>query len=161
MTCGILEWTELFRLRHEWKKRNFKVVFTNGVFDILHRGHVEYLLTAKDQGDILVIGVNTDASVKRFKDERRPIVSQNDRAFILSCLKMVDAVTLFDQDTPLELIALLLPDVLVKGADYKEDEIVGAREVKENGGIVFRAPLMEGKSTTGVVEEVLKKYKKI
>jgi len=154
----ILAWPEMKALRDKWQTAGMCVVFTNGVFDILHKGHVQYLEQARAQGDALIVGVYTATSVKRFKDPRRPIVPQDDRAFLLSCLRMVDAVTLFDQDTPLELISLLLPDVLVKGADYKEEDIVGAREVKANGGRVYRAPLVAGRSTTSIVEMILDKY---
>jgi D-beta-D-heptose 7-phosphate kinase/D-beta-D-heptose 1-phosphate adenosyltransferase len=155
----IFEWEELFRQRAEWKRRGLTVVFTNGVFDLLHSGHVDYLLEARRLGDRLVVGVNTDASVKRFKDPRRPIVGEKDRVHVLSCLRMVDAVTLFDQDTPLELISALKPDVLVKGADYPESEIVGAREVKAAGGRVERIPLTEGRSTTNLINVILVKFK--
>lgn len=159
LTAKILDWGELLRQRAAWKKQDLTVVFTNGVFDLLHRGHVDYLLEARTLGDLLVIGVNTDASVRRLKGPKRPLVDEQDRAFVLSCLRMVDAVTLFDQDTPLELISALKPDVLVKGADYQEDEIVGAKEVKAAGGRVARISLTQGKSTTSLVDVILEKYR--
>ncbi len=155
----IPDWRELFRLREGWKVKGWKVVFTNGVFDLLHRGHLDYLLKARAQGNVLVVGVNTDASVKRFKGKNRPLIGQEDRAFALCCLRCVDVVTFFDQDTPLELIKGLQPDVLVKGADYREDQIVGAEEVKAGGGQVVRVPLTEGRSSTRLIEEIIKRYR--
>jgi rfaE bifunctional protein nucleotidyltransferase chain/domain len=159
-TSLILNWQELVKLRDDWREQGLKVVFTNGVFDIVHRGHVDYLLAARLLGDRLIIGLNTDASVKRFKDPRRPIVPQDDRAFVLSCLRFIDAITLFDQDTPLKLINYLTPDILVKGADYKEEDIVGAQEVKAYGGTVARIPLTEGKSTSQLIKAIVEKYQK-
>jgi rfaE bifunctional protein nucleotidyltransferase chain/domain len=159
LTAKILTLEELLQVRVDWKSQNLKVVFTNGVFDLLHRGHVDYLLSARYLGDLLVIGINSDASVRRLKGPQRPLISEQDRAYLLACLRMVDAVTLFDQDTPLELITALLPDILVKGADYAEDEIVGAKVVKAAGGRVARIPLTKGKSTSNLVELILKKYK--
>jgi len=158
-TGEILDWPELFRQRARWRQQSLKVVFTNGVFDLLHRGHLDYLLTARTLGDVLVVGLNTDASARRLKGESRPLVSQDDRAFALSCLRPVDVVTLFDQDTPEELISALLPDVLVKGADYQEDEIVGADEIGKSGGQVVRLPLTEGRSTSDLIATILKKYR--
>jgi len=157
-TAKIYAWEELFRERARWKQQGLKVVFTNGVFDLLHRGHVDYLLAAKSLGDVLVVGINTDASVKRLKDPGRPLTPEEDRAFVLSCLRPVDVVTLFDEDTPLELITKLQPDVLVKGADYQESEIVGAKEVRESGGKVIRIRLTKGKSTTDLIKTILEKY---
>lgn len=153
----IRDWTELFQQRNEWRQRNLKVVFTNGIFDILHRGHLDYLLAARSNGDLLVVGVNTDDSTMHLKGAGRPIIKQEDRAFALSCLRQVDVVTFFNQDTPLDLILGLRPDVLVKGADYAEREIVGAREVKETGGQVVRIPLTKGNSTTLIIDAILKK----
>jgi len=159
LNCDIIEdWQTLFSLRAEWKREGKVVVFTNGVFDLLHRGHFEYLMAAKEQGNLLVIGVNTDASVKRLKGDQRPLVKEDDRTFALSCLRFVDVVTLFDQDTPRELIRGLLPDVLVKGADYQEHEIVGAEEVKNAGGKVVRIPLSSGHSSTNLIDVILKRY---
>jgi rfaE bifunctional protein nucleotidyltransferase chain/domain len=129
------------------------VVFTNGVFDILHRGHVEYLYAARALGDALVVGVNTDASTKRLdKGDDRPINGEEDRALVLAGLACVDAVTLFDEDTPRELVAVLLPDVLVKGGDYTVDEVAGAEEVMAAGGRVEIIPLVPGRSTTSILE---------
>ena len=132
-----------------------KVVFTNGCFDILHRGHVEYLCHARDLGDYLVLGLNTDSSVKRLgKSPERPINSEDTRAMILAGLECVDAVVLFNEDTPLELITFLQPDVLVKGGDYTIDKIVGAEEVIANGGKVIINPILEGFSTTGIIDKI-------
>ena len=134
-----------------WRFQDQKIVFTNGCFDILHRGHIEYLSQAKDQGDILVIGLNTDSSVKGLKGEGRPVQDEMSRALVLASLRIVDAVTLFDEDTPYELIKSVQPDILVKGGDYTPESIVGADIVKANGGEVVVIPLVEGYSTTGIL----------
>lgn len=135
-----------------------KIVFTNGVFDILHRGHVSYLSKASELGELLVIGLNTDASVRRLKGEHRPIQPEDDRAAILSSLKCVDAIVFFDEDTPLELITFLLPDMLVKGADYAVGQIAGSDVVLAHGGNVLTIDLLEGKSTSSAIETILKRY---
>ncbi|MCS6988474.1 MAG: D-glycero-beta-D-manno-heptose 1-phosphate adenylyltransferase [Chloroherpetonaceae bacterium] len=134
------------------------VVFTNGCFDILHAGHVRYLNEAKALGDVLVVAINSDASVRRIKGEKRPINSQNDRAYILKNLKAVDAVLLFEDDTPLAVIETLLPDVLVKGADWAIENIVGKDVVEAHGGRVQTVSFLEGRSTTGTIEKILKAY---
>ncbi|HET8655515.1 MAG TPA: D-glycero-beta-D-manno-heptose 1-phosphate adenylyltransferase [Longimicrobiaceae bacterium] len=134
------------------RPRGDTVVFTNGCFDLLHRGHVEYLFAARSLGDRLVVGLNTDPSVRRLKGPGRPINSQEDRAFVLAGLAAVDAVVLFGDDTPLALVSALLPDVLVKGGDYTPDTVVGAHEVIEAGGRVVIAPLVAGRSTTGILQ---------
>ncbi len=136
------------------RPRDFRLVFTNGCFDILHRGHVEYLHQARTLGDVLVVGVNTDSSVERLKGPGRPIVPQEDRALVLGGLEAVDAVTLFREDTPRSLIAALLPDVLVKGGDYTPDDVVGAREVEEAGGIVRVIPFIRGRSTSALIRRI-------
>jgi D-beta-D-heptose 7-phosphate kinase/D-beta-D-heptose 1-phosphate adenosyltransferase len=136
------------------RPRNQKLVFTNGVFDILHRGHVEYLNAARSLGDLLVVGVNTDASVRRLKGPDRPINSDDDRAMVLAGLACVDYVTFFAEDTPQQLIAALLPDVLVKGGDYTPDTIVGRAEVEAAGGQVVVIPLVTGRSTTNTVQRI-------
>lgn len=134
-----------------------KLVFTNGCFDILHRGHVTYLNFSRNQGDALCVGLNSDASVKRNKGENRPINPEDDRAFVMASLEAVDAVVLFDEDEPKELIAKILPQVLVKGKDWAH--YVSGREVVEaNGGHVVLADMVEGRSTTGTIERVLKVY---
>ena len=138
----------------QWHAQGLRVVFTNGCFDILHRGHVEYLSQAADKGDVLVVGLNTDASVRRLKGESRPVNDQDARALVLASLASVDAVVFFDEDTPYELIKAVRPDVLVKGADYKPEEIVGHDIVTAYGGIVETVPLVEGYSTTKILEQI-------
>lgn len=128
-----------------------RIVFTNGVFDILHAGHVTYLEAARALGDVLVVGLNTDASVRRLKGPERPINVEDDRAWVLSALRAVDYVVLFDDDTPLEVIRALMPDVLVKGGDYTRETIVGADDVEAHGGTVCTIPLVEGRSTTAII----------
>jgi D-glycero-beta-D-manno-heptose 1-phosphate adenylyltransferase len=134
-----------------WRFQNQKIVFTNGCFDILHRGHIEYLSQAADLGNILIIGLNTDDSVKRLKGIGRPVQDETARALVLASLRFVSAVVLFDEDTPYELIKLVRPDVLVKGGDYTEDTIVGADIVRAHGGEVVTIPLVEGYSTSGIL----------
>lgn len=131
------------------------VVFTNGCFDILHPGHIHTLTHAKALGDVLIVGINSDASVKRLKSERRPILNQDERAVMLAALEAVDYVTLFEEDTPLALIQLLKPNVLVKGGDWNPDAVVGREVVEANGGRVVLIPYQEGLSTTGIIERVL------
>ncbi len=140
-----------------FRRAGQKIVFTNGVFDILHRGHVEYLARAKSFGDILIVGLNTDASVRRLKGKDRPVQSEQDRAAVLLALRSVDFVVLFAQDTPEELITLVRPHVLVKGSDYSESEIVGAPFVKSYGGKVRRVRLTPGRSTTRIIGALSKK----
>lgn len=130
-----------------------KVVFTNGCFDVLHRGHVEYLAKAKSMGDILVVGLNTDASVKRLKGESRPINDEHARALLLAALEMVDRVILFSEDTPYQLISHILPDILVKGADYTIDKIVGADVVLAHGGEVKTIEFVEGYSSSSIIKK--------
>jgi D-beta-D-heptose 7-phosphate kinase/D-beta-D-heptose 1-phosphate adenosyltransferase len=144
--------TEVQKLKSE-KKR---IVFTNGCFDILHKGHVAYLQAAKSLGDILIVGMNTDDSVKRLKGSERPVNSLEDRAFVLSSLRSVDYVVPFDEDTPLSLIESIMPDILVKGGDYTIDTIIGAKEVIAHGGAVEIIPFVEGKSTTSIIEAIKK-----
>ena len=142
-------------LLNQWNAENKEVVFTNGCFDILHRGHVEYLCHARDLGDKLILGLNTDASVKRLgKSPERPINSQETRATILAALECIDAIILFDEDTPLELINFVQPDVLVKGSDYKAEDIVGYDIVTAKGGKVMTIQLVDGFSTTKLIEKM-------
>ena len=149
---------ELTTLRSQWKSGKKKVVFTNGVFDILHRGHVEYLSAARQLGDILIVGVNSDASVKRIKGPLRPIVMEEDRAFIISQLVCVDAVCLFDEDTPLNLISAVVPDILVKGADYALEDIVGRDVVEKAGGEVRTLEFIPDRSTTNIVDTIVSRF---
>jgi len=145
---------ELPRLLRKLRRRKSKIVFTNGVFDILHRGHVDYLGKAKKMGDVLIVGLNNDASTRRLKGDRRPIFKQNDRAAVLLALEAVDYVVIFGEDTPEKLIEKIKPDVLVKGADYKLSEIVGAAFVKAGGGRVRRVKLTAGRSTTAALKKL-------
>jgi D-glycero-beta-D-manno-heptose 1-phosphate adenylyltransferase len=132
-----------------------RVVFTNGVFDRLHPGHSDLLTAARAAGDALIVGVNSDASVRRLgKGPERPIRRQADRAYVLAALAAVDRVVIFDEDTPLELVRALEPDVLVKGGDYREETIVGAKDVRARGGSVIVFPLREGHSTTSIIERL-------
>lgn len=129
-----------------------KVVFTNGCFDVLHRGHVTYLAQARELGDCLVVGLNSDASVKRLKGDSRPINSENDRAFVLAALSSIDYIILFEEDTPKKLIEQVKPDILVKGGDYQIDHIVGADFVLKNGGQVLTIPFVDGYSSTKIIQ---------
>jgi len=147
----------LKRILWRLKKKGKKIVFTNGCFDILHYGHAKYLQEAKSFGDILVVGVNSDSSVRRIKGAGRPIVKETDRIGLIAALESVDYVTGFSQETPLELIKLLAPDILVKGADWKEKNIVGGDFVKIRGGKVITVKLAKGRSTTGLIDRIAKK----
>ena len=131
-----------------------RLVFTNGVFDLLHPGHIDVLTAARDEGDALVVGLNTDASVRRLKGPERPVRTESERAYVLAALETVDCVVLFDQDTPLEVVRALRPDVIVKGGDYSEETIVGAKEVRSWGGDVVVIPLTPGQSTTSIIEKL-------
>ena len=138
----------------EWRKDNKKTVFTNGCFDILHSGHVEYLVRASEMGDKLIIGLNTDNSVKRLKGQNRPVNDELSRAKVLASLFFIDAVCLFDEDTPLELIKAVKPDILVKGGDYKPENIVGFKEVTSYGGVVMSLDFIEGFSSTDIINKL-------
>lgn len=137
-----------------WRLKSKKIVFTNGVFDIVHEGHIASLSEAASHADILIIGLNADASVKRLKGESRPVNSENSRALVLASMLMTDAIVIFEEDTPLNLITSIMPDVLVKGGDYTLEQIVGAKEVMANGGEVIIAPILEGFSTTSIIERM-------
>jgi D-beta-D-heptose 7-phosphate kinase/D-beta-D-heptose 1-phosphate adenosyltransferase len=139
-----------------WRFKSKTVAFTNGCFDILHAGHIASLSQASSEASYLIVGVNSDASTKRLKGEARPINSEQSRALLLASLLMVDAVIIFEEDTPLELIKALMPDVLVKGGDYTIDQIVGAEEVTANGGKVVINPIVNGFSTTSIINQVTK-----
>jgi rfaE bifunctional protein nucleotidyltransferase chain/domain len=149
--------TDLESLRYfvaEWKKEGKKVVFTNGVFDLLHIGHITYMAKAAELGDKLIIGLNSDTSVKRIKGNDRPVNDQNSRAALLAALFFVDAIVVFEEDTPIDPIATLLPDILVKGADYSVENIVGAKEVIANGGEVKTINFVEGYSSTSIIQKI-------
>lgn len=138
----------------QWRLLEKKIAFTNGVFDLLHPGHIFSLSEAARECHFLVVGLNADASVKRLKGENRPVNNQEARALILASLVMVDAVVIFEEDTPLELIKSLLPDVIVKGGDYTVEQVAGGREVMANGGRVVINPILEGHSTTSMIEKM-------
>ena len=147
----VLSWPEAAA----WRARQpGRVVFTNGVFDLLHPGHVDVIAAARARGESLVVGVNSDGSVRRLKGPGRPIRSEAERAYVLAAFEAVDVVVLFDQDTPLELVQLLQPDVIVKGGDYSPETIVGADTVRARGGEVVVIPLTPGQSTTSIVEKL-------
>jgi rfaE bifunctional protein nucleotidyltransferase chain/domain len=137
-----------------WKSEGKKVVFTNGVFDLLHIGHITYMAKAAELGDKLVIGLNSDSSVKRIKGEDRPVNDQNSRAALLAALFFVDAIVVFEEDTPINVITALMPDILVKGADYSIENIVGAKEVIANGGEVKTINFVEGYSSTSIIQKI-------
>lgn len=143
----------------EWQNNGDKVVFTNGCFDLVHRGHVEYLNKAAEKGQKLVLGLNSDASVKRLKGETRPIVDEESRAILLAAFEFIDLVVLFDEDTPYELISALQPDCLVKGADYNAEDIVGYDIVTAKGGTVETISFVEGFSTSNIVERIASEIK--
>jgi rfaE bifunctional protein nucleotidyltransferase chain/domain len=146
-----MTWSEARR----WRDRvRGPVVFTNGVFDLIHPGHVDVLIAARAAGDALIVGVNSDASVRRLKGAERPVRGQAERALVLAALESVDAVAIFDEDTPLELINATRPDVIVKGGDYTPDTVVGRREVESWGGRVVIVPLTPGQSTTAIIEKL-------
>jgi rfaE bifunctional protein nucleotidyltransferase chain/domain len=150
--------TQMKRVVTRSKARGKKIVFTNGCFDILHVGHIRYLKRARKQGDLLIIGLNTDRSVKEIKGKKRPVVPQKARAEVLAALECVDYVVLFDEPDPWRLIEVLRPDVLVKGADWPKSEIVGREIVEEIGGRVIRIPLVAGASSTGIIEKIIQVY---
>jgi rfaE bifunctional protein nucleotidyltransferase chain/domain len=149
---------QIIDIRRKLKSENKKVVFTNGCFDILHSGHIDYLSKSKKLGDILIVGVNSDSSIRRIKGDKRPIINEVDRAFILSNLKPVDYVVLFDEDTPAEIINQIIPDILVKGADWEIAKIIGRDVVEKNGGEVKTITFVNDISTSKIIEIILKRY---
>lgn len=151
---------EMIALRESFRKENKIVVFTNGVFDIIHAGHVDYLIKARAMGDVLIVGLNSDASVKRIKGEFRPVVPESQRAFVLSNIKPVDYVVIFEEDTPIILIEKIVPDVLVKGADWLPDNIVGKDIVLKNGGEIKTIEIVNFQSTSNIIQTILEKYNK-
>ncbi|MBI1910517.1 MAG: D-glycero-beta-D-manno-heptose 1-phosphate adenylyltransferase [Deltaproteobacteria bacterium] len=146
---------ELDKLRRKRKK----IVFTNGCFDIIHAGHVRYLRKAKSHGDILVVGLNSDSSIRAIKGEKRPIVPQNERAEVMEALEFVDYIVIFSDPTPVKLIEAIKPDILAKGADWAAKDIVGGDIVKANGGKIRRITLVKGKSTTNIIRKILELHK--
>jgi D-glycero-beta-D-manno-heptose 1-phosphate adenylyltransferase len=152
----IFNTTQILQRVGQWRLLGKSIVFTNGVFDILHQGHIFSLSQAAKEADILIVGLNADASVKRLKGDTRPVNDQGSRALLLASLLVVDAVVLFEEDTPLELISSVMPDVLVKGGDYTVEQIAGAREVIAAGGRVVINPILEGFSTTGIINQLKK-----
>ncbi|MFO7445957.1 MAG: D-glycero-beta-D-manno-heptose 1-phosphate adenylyltransferase [Ignavibacteriaceae bacterium] len=155
---NVLNRDEMRSLRLSYKDENKKVVFTNGCFDLIHAGHLDYLIKAKALGNILIVALNTDASVRRIKGEKRPILRQDERAFIISNLKPVDYVTFFEEDTPAEIITDLVPDILVKGADWDIDKIVGKDIVIANGGEVKTIEFVNDQSTSKIIKTIVDRY---
>ncbi|MEA3504871.1 MAG: D-glycero-beta-D-manno-heptose 1-phosphate adenylyltransferase [Bacteroidota bacterium] len=145
---------EIKPLLAQWNFKGNKIVFTNGCFDIIHQGHIDYLSKAKDLGDKLVIGLNSDNSISRIKGDSRPIVDEVSRATLLAALNFTDAIILFDEDTPYELIKSLQPDILVKGADYQPEDIIGADVVLAKGGTIETIEFLEGHSTSKIIEKI-------
>ena len=153
----ILSLPHALRRINQWRITEKTIAFTNGCFDILHRGHIYSLSQAAKEADYLIVGLNSDSSTKQLKGPGRPINDQQARAIVLASLLMVDMVVIFDEETPLELIKAIMPDVIVKGGDYTEDQIAGAKEVKANGGRVVINPIVEGFSTTGIIKKMSEK----
>ena len=160
MRSKILKLLDLVKVLESLREAGKRIVFTNGCFDILHAGHVRYLAAARSKGDVLVLGLNSDVSVKSIKPENRPIVSQDQRAEVLAGLACVDYITIFDEPDPLALIQTIKPDVLIKGADWKETEIIGSDVVKLYGGKVIRIEVVPGISTSRIIQRILKLYGK-
>lgn len=150
---------EIKEIRTRLKDERKKVVFTNGCFDLIHAGHVDYLIKAKQMGDVLILALNTDSSVKRIKGKERPILKQEERALIVSNLKPVDYVTFFDEDTPAEIISDIIPDILVKGADWSINKIVGREVVEANGGEVRTIKFVNNQSTSKIIQIIKERFK--
>lgn len=153
----ILPRDQIRQRHHQWKFKDRKIVFTNGCFDLLHLGHIDYLAKAADLGDVLVVGLNSDQSVRKLKGDKRPVLDEHARAMMLASLFFVTAVIVFDEETPYDLIAELKPDILVKGSDYRIDEIAGHDIVLGRGGEVITVPLTEGYSTTDLITRLCQK----
>ena len=154
LNSKILDKERLLVKLTDWKEENKKIVFTNGCFDLIHLGHIEVIARSADLGDILIIGVNTDNSIKRLKGKNRPIVEEISRAKQLAALEFVDAVVLFDQDTPIDLIKVINPNVITKGGDYNTDQVIGNDIITQNDGEVVIIPLTQGYSTTSILEKI-------
>jgi D-beta-D-heptose 7-phosphate kinase/D-beta-D-heptose 1-phosphate adenosyltransferase len=155
--CKIKTLKEIKKISEKLKKENKIIVFTNGCFDIIHPGHIKLLKKAKSFGDVLIVGLNKDSSIKKLKGKTRPIINEKDRAEVLSSLSMVDYVVLFGEKTPIKLIKNILPNYIVKGGDYKEDEVVGKEIVEKYGGKVIIVPLYKNYSTTNLIKKVNEK----
>ena len=154
LNSKILDKERLLVKLTDWKEENKKIVFTNGCFDLIHLGHIEVIARSADLGDILIIGVNTDNSIKRLKGPNRPIVEEISRAKQLAALEFVDAVVFFDQDTPIDLIKMINPNLITKGGDYNSDQVIGNDIVAQNNGEVVIIPLTQGYSTTSILEKI-------
>lgn len=159
MRDKIKDRTNLLKTIQALKAQGKKIVFTNGCFDLLHVGHVRYLQEAKKEGDVLVVGLNSDRSVRELKGEDRPLISQAERAEVLAALEMVDFIVIFDEITPLKLINAVEPDVLVKGGDWKREDIVGSEEVESRGGKIVVVPEIPGKSSRNLIDQIAQKHR--
>jgi rfaE bifunctional protein nucleotidyltransferase chain/domain len=155
----IFTWEDIVKQCHIWRLRDKKIVFTNGCFDLIHLGHIEYLLKASVFGGVLIAGMNSDASIKKIKGKHRPIMDEHSRAMVLASLRFIDGVVLFDEETPYELIKKIQPDILIKGEDYKIEDIIGHDIVHANGGKVIAIELTEGYSTTSIEQRILSLHK--
>lgn len=149
---------EIKDLIKKYKSENKKVVFTNGCFDLIHAGHLDYLKKAKEMGDVLIVGLNSDSSVKRIKGDKRPILKEDERYFLISNLKPVDYAVIFEEDTPEKIINELIPDVLVKGADWSIENIVGRETVEKNGGVVKTIEFVNNQSTSKIITDIVERY---
>ena len=156
---GLMPLDEIKKIRNKFLIEKKKVVFTNGCFDLIHAGHVDYLTKARELGDVLIVGLNSDSSVRNIKGDKRPILKEKERAFIISSLRPVDYVVLFDEDTPANLIAEIIPDILVKGADWSIENIIGREVVEANGGEVKTISFVNDQSTSKIIKSILDKYK--
>ena len=158
MTSSLTSLNDFLKIRKDLKLKNKKVVFTNGCFDILHAGHVDYLAKAKACGDILIVGLNSDKSIREIKGKNRPIINELERAYILNNLKSVDYVVLFEEPTPLQLIERIIPDILIKGDDWAIENIVGREVVEKNGGVVTTIKFITSQSTSNIIKKILATY---
>ena len=160
MVSKVIKVSKLAYLVKTLKKKKKKIVFTNGCFDLIHPGHIKLLSSAKKQGEVLILGLNSDSSIRKIKGEKRPILKEKERVEILSAITYIDYIVVFKEETPFKLIKIIKPDVLVKGGDWKEKDIVGADFVKKQGGKVIRIKLKKGYSTTTLIEKIKKNYEK-
>lgn len=158
---AVLSLNELRTAREQYRQNAKRVVFTNGVFDIIHRGHIEFLARARELGDVLIVGINTDESVRRIKGDKRPIVQEDDRAYVVAHLTPVDFVCKFGEETPLNVIRALVPDILVKGADWKIDAIVGKEVVERAGGKVATIEFIPDRSTSNIIDRIIERFSQL